>query len=91
MAITGTADAVASAVASAVQIGNTDALGPVETEDGVRAIVRFDYADGPAVTTALRAEVIRSATRRRKLAAGGDRATLPTLRVRCDDPEPFFE
>ena len=89
--ITGTADAVASAVASAVQIGNTDALGPVETEDGVRAIVRFDYADGPAVTTALRAEVIRSATRRRKLAAGGDRATLPTLRVRCDDPEPFFE
>jgi primosomal protein N' (replication factor Y) (superfamily II helicase) len=57
----------------------------------VRAILRFDYADGPAVAAALRAEVILSATRRRKLAAGGDRATLPTLRVRCDDPEPFLE
>ena len=89
--VTGTADAVASAVAKAVQIGKTDALGPVDTEDGVRAMVRFDYADGPAVAAALRAEVIRSATRRRKLAAGGDRAALPTLRVRCDDPEPFFE
>ena len=94
--VTGTADAVEQAVAKATQIGHTDALGPVDTEsvngsDGVRAILRFDYADGPAVAAALRAEVILSATRRRKLAAGGDRATLPTLRVRCDDPEPFLE
>ncbi len=89
--VTGTADAVEAAVAKATQIGHTDGLGPVDTDDGVRAILRFDYADGPAVATALRAEVILSATRRRKLAAGGDRATLPTLRVRCDDPEPFLE
>jgi primosomal protein N' (replication factor Y) (superfamily II helicase) len=89
--VTGTADAVEQAVAKAIQIGHTDALGPVDTGDGVRAILRFDYADGPAVAAALRAEVILSATRRRKLAAGGDRATLPTLRVRCDDPEPFLE
>ncbi|HUG50572.1 MAG TPA: primosomal protein N', partial [Terrimesophilobacter sp.] len=68
--VTGTADAVEQAVAKATQIGHTDALGPVDTEsanggDGVRAILRFDYADGPAVAAALRAEVIISATRRR--------------------------
>jgi primosomal protein N' (replication factor Y) (superfamily II helicase) len=89
--VTGSADAVASVLAKVTQIGHTDALGPVDTEGGVRAIVRFDYADGPAVAQALRAEVIRSATRRRKLAAGGDRTPLSALRVRCDDPEPFFE
>jgi primosomal protein N' (replication factor Y) (superfamily II helicase) len=94
--LTGTADTVAAAVTKATQIGRTDALGPVDIEsvntDGpVRAILRFDYADGAAVAAALRAEVILSATRRRKLAAGGDRTALPTLRVRCDDPEPFLE
>ncbi|MEO7006516.1 MAG: primosomal protein N' [Terrimesophilobacter sp.] len=89
--VTGTADAVEAAVTVATQIGHTDGLGPVDTDDGVRAILRFDYADGPAVAAALRAQLILSSTRRRKLAAGGDRATLPSLRVRCDDPEPFLE
>ncbi|WP_346231340.1 primosomal protein N' [Parafrigoribacterium mesophilum] len=89
--LTGSADVVADAVAKATQIGRTDVLGPTDTDDGVRAILRFDYADGGAVAAVLRAEVIVAATRRRKLAAGGDRATLPSLRVRCDDPEPFLE
>ena len=57
----------------------------------VRAIVRFDYADGPQVTSALRAALVRNATSRRRRVAGATRAALPTLRVRCDDPALFDE
>ena len=94
--VTGTADAVEQAVGEgdpdrAHGCAGSRRYRSVNDGDGVRAILRFDYADGPAVAAALRAEVILSATRRRKLAAGGDRAALPTLRVRCDDPEPFLE
>jgi primosomal protein N' (replication factor Y) len=66
-----------------------DVLGPVETEDGnVRSIVRFDYADGAAVATALRAEIIRGATGRRTAIAGtGYQAPMPKLKVRFDDTE----
>ena len=56
--------------------------------DGVRAIVRFDYADGAAVAAVLRAEVIRGASGRRVRRGG---PSLPTLKVRCDDSEPFLE
>jgi primosomal protein N' (replication factor Y) len=89
--VTGTLDAVSRAV-SAVTVAPDDVLGPVETAPGaVRTIVRFDYAAGAAVATELRAEVIRSATsRRRPLAAKGAAAAPPVgLRVRFDDVEPF--
>jgi primosomal protein N' (replication factor Y) len=71
----------------------TDVLGPVDVEGGgVRAIVRFDYAVGAAVSSALRAEVVRNATSRRKRAAGsGASPPLPTLKVRFDDTEPFAD
>jgi primosomal protein N' (replication factor Y) len=71
----------------------TDVLGPVDVEGGgVRAIVRFDYAVGAAVASALRAEVVRNATSRRKRAAGaGASPPLPTLKVRFDDTEPFAD
>lgn len=91
--VTGALDAVAAAV-DIVPAARDDILGPVDTEPGaVRTIVRFDYNAGPAVAAALRAEVIRNATTRRKAAAvKGPRPPLPpTLRVRFDDVEPFAE
>ncbi len=97
--VTGSATAVADAV-SALQPGTfIDVLGPTPVEPGstpsrraglapeaVRAIVRFDYAHGPAVASALRSAVIRAATGRRPRGDGGHRPR-PTLRVRLDDPE----
>jgi primosomal protein N' (replication factor Y) len=55
--------------------------------DTVRGIVRFDYAHGAAVATALRSAVVRAATKGRR--PRGDRGYRPppTLRVRLDDPE----
>jgi primosomal protein N' (replication factor Y) len=91
--VTGTPDAVAAAVA-AVPAAADDILGPVETgESSVRTIVRFDYSTGPTVAAALRAEVIRSATsRRRTIAAKGPRGPVPpNLRVRFDATEPFAD
>ena len=86
--VTGTAEAVEDAVQKVRAIGTTDVLGPADTADGVRAIVRFDYADGAAVAAVLRAEVIRGASGRRVRRGG---PSLPTLKVRCDDSEPFLE
>lgn len=91
--VTGAAASVDHAIAAVSDLDGVDVLGPVEREGGdVRAIVRFDYAVGTAITAALRTEVIRAATsRRRRAAGGGDRPAPPTLRVRCDDIEPFTE
>jgi primosomal protein N' (replication factor Y) len=91
--VTGSAETVERATASIGSIERADVLGPVELEgDSVRAIVRFEYTDAAAVASALRAEVIRNATTRRKRAAGaGARPPLPTLKVRFDDTEPFAE
>jgi primosomal protein N' (replication factor Y) len=89
--VTGSLEAVAKAVA-VVSIAPDDILGPVETGQGaVRTILRFDYGHGAEIATELRAEVIRSATsRRRSLASKGASGPLPAnLRVRLDDVEPF--
>lgn len=99
--VTGTADAVADAVA-ALRLPPADVLGPVGVDavgvdpagsGTVRTIIRFDYQRGPAVASALRAAVIRSAAARRAVAraAGrpaGTRAALD-LRVRMDDVGAF--
>ena len=89
--VTGTPESVQAAVNSVQVIDRVDVLGPVETLDGgVRAIVRFDYGEGAAVASGLRAEVIRAATSRRKRTGGANgRAALPTLRVRFDDALSF--
>ena len=89
--VTGDAASVARATAAVENLLGVDVLGPVESERGaLRAIVRLDYAQGAAVATALRAELIRNATTRRKrVPAGASPAALPTLRVRFDDLEPF--
>jgi primosomal protein N' (replication factor Y) len=54
----------------------------------VRAVLRFEYAHGADVAAAVRAAVVKNATRRRRAPAGrtGYRPA-PTLRVRFDDPE----
>ena len=91
--VTGTLDAVTTAL-STLEVESSDLLGPVDTEPGsVRTIVRFDYNAGTRVAAALRAEVIRNATTRRRAASvKGPRPPLPpSLRVRFDDVEPFSE
>ncbi|NEM90203.1 primosomal protein N' [Galbitalea soli] len=91
--LTGTLESVTRAVA-AVAPDPVDVLGPVDLGPGsVRTIIRFDYNNGAAYASALRAEVVRSATSRRKAAAvKGPRPPLgPTLRVRFDDIEPFLD
>ena len=77
-----------------VDVDAADILGPVDTgPTTVRTIVRFDYARGTEVAAALRAEVIRAATSRRRpaVAKGVRSVPPPPLRVRFDDVEPFLE
>ena len=89
--VTGTVERVQAAVSAIRAIDHVDVLGPVEAADGgVRAIVRFDYGEGAAVASGLRAEVIRAATSRRTRAGGASGGVaLPTLRVRFDDALSF--
>ena len=93
--VTGDAASVDRAVKALTLDEHVDVLGPVDVEaatagaPSVRAIVRFDLAQGAAVASALRAEVIRNATSRRKRVPASGRPALPTLKVRFDDPEPF--
>ena len=88
--VTGTLEAVSRAVEN-VGVEASDVLGPVDIgPSNVRTIIRFDYARGHEVASALRAEVIRSATGRRSAARGG-RPTVPLLKVRFDDLEPFLD
>ena len=88
----GAPDAVAAAL-RALPPG-ADPLGTTEVDGRARAIVRFDYAHGAAVAEALRSEIIRQATTRRKAVPGAPprrgRQPLP-LRAHFDDPEPFAE
>jgi primosomal protein N' (replication factor Y) len=89
--LTGLPDAV-TAAADALPDG-AEVVGQTIEGENARAIVRFDYAHGAAVAAALRGEVIRQATARRRRPAGTPprgRQPLP-LRVRLDDPDPFGE
>jgi primosomal protein N' (replication factor Y) (superfamily II helicase) len=89
--VSGALDAVSAAVAAVPGV-ETDILGPVELDNGtVRTIVRFDYAKGAAVAAALRAELIRNATGRRRPPKPGQGSPRPTMRVRFDDTEPFLD
>jgi primosomal protein N' (replication factor Y) len=91
--VTGSTEAVTRAV-GLLGLPRDDILGPVDTTPGsVRTIVRFDYGHGAEVAGDLRAEIIRSATsRRRAPVVTGARPPLPpNLRVRFDDVEPFLE
>ncbi|MCW4384354.1 primosomal protein N' [Salinibacterium sp. SYSU T00001] len=88
--VVGTAETVEKAVAAVSSIAGVDVLGPTSTEEGVRAIVRFDYGAGGEVARALKSEIVRAATnRRRRVPPASGSSAMPRLRVRFDDPEPF--
>ncbi|HEU0206935.1 MAG TPA: primosomal protein N' [Pseudolysinimonas sp.] len=88
----GAPDAVAAALRALPR--GAEPLGTTEEDGRARAIVRFDYAHGAAVAAAVRSEIIRQATTRRKPVPGAPprrgRQPLP-LRAHFDDPEPFAE
>ncbi len=96
-AIEGRGDAVATALtrlrADVPTLGDAAVLGPVPIHDeAVRALVRFEYAQGKAVAGSLRAAVIADALRSRRAAAKARAAqksagAATTLRVRLDVPE----
>ena len=91
--ITGTVEAAEAAVAAS-GVSGTDVLGPVDLEPPlVRTILRFDYARGADVAAALRSELIRSATSRRKRQGSrqGYAPVTQSLRIRLDDVEPFLD
>lgn len=76
-------------IADAEAAGAT-VVGTQPAEAGVRTVLRFDYAHGPAVAGVLRAAILRAATGRRprdRALDGRDRRAAPTLRVRMDDPD----
>jgi primosomal protein N' (replication factor Y) len=81
-AVTGAIDAVRAAVP---ELDDLAVLGPVATEGGMRALVRFEYALGARVADALRAAVVADALRARRAAKG--RTPRNTLRVRVDLPD----
>ncbi|MET4637041.1 primosomal protein N' [Mycetocola sp. 2940] len=86
--VSGDAAAVAAAVTEVRDLPGASILGPTPTDDGVRAILRLDYAQAGDAARLLRGAVVRNATRRRKAPQGkaGYRPP-PTLKVRFDDPE----
>ncbi|MDX2375396.1 primosomal protein N' [Microbacterium sp. LRZ72] len=95
-AIEGEAGAVERALdelRAAVELAEDAVVGPVEAmlgprrgEEGVRALVLFDYASGPRVTASLRASVVQTAVRGRRSARGA--RPRNTLRVRVDVIDP---
>ncbi len=97
--VTGSADDVGKALVPLRALHGVDVLGPVELQHDersfratgdVRAIVRFEYADGQEVASSLRAESVRvSQSRRTRVKGPGPRPAAPTLKVRLDDIEPF--
>ena len=88
--LTGTVEAVTKAAAGS-GVEAEDVLGPVDlAPPAVRTILRFDYNRGAEVAAALRAELIRAATSRRRT-PGGRGPSGPTMRVRLDDVEPFLD
>jgi primosomal protein N' (replication factor Y) len=70
---------------------NEAILGPVPTDAGARALVRFEYALGARVTESLRSSIVADALRVRKnpktRAPGTAAGARHTLRVRVDVPD----
>src|SRR5690606_11787893 len=89
--IEGAPDAVEAAVARLPAAA--EALGTTERDGRARTIIRFDYASGADVAAAVRGEIVRQTTSRRKPVpgSGGRRRHALPLRARFDDPTPFDE
>jgi primosomal protein N' (replication factor Y) len=81
-------DAALKALREAVpELDDEAVLGPVPTEQGTRALVRFDYAHGRRVAESLRSSLIADALHARKNAKTRAAGTRNTLRVRVDVPD----
>ena len=85
-------DAALGALREAVPaLENEAILGPVPTDAGARALVRFEYALGARVTESLRSSIVADALRVRKnpktRAPGTAAGARHTLRVRVDVPD----
>jgi len=93
--VTGAVDAVAKVVSALSQeqaISAEDVLGPVDVSPGVeRSILRFEYGRGAVVASALRSQLIKAATSRRRPPGSTRGPSAPNLKIRLDDVEPFLE
>ncbi|WP_169582552.1 primosomal protein N' [Microbacterium thalassium] len=77
-----------TALRSAVPELDRDAvLGPLPREEGVRALVRFEYGLGARVAESLRGSVVAQAIKARRPAKGRPPAPRNTLKVRVDVPD----
>lgn len=79
--------ALAQLAAAVPELDPLSVLGPVATETGARALVRFDFGVGGRVADALRAAVVADALSARKAVKGRSPAPRNTLRVRVDVPD----
>ena len=80
---------IATVRADVPTLGQDAVVGPVRADDGdipqARALVRFDYAQGAAVTASLKGSVVSAALRTRRVKGKPARTTL---RVRLDVADP---
>lgn len=79
--------ALSSLKADVPELDAEAVLGPVPRDDGVRALVRFEYAAGPRVAESLRAAVVAQAISSRRPPKGRPPGARNTLKVRVDVPD----
>lgn len=89
VSVTGVESAVSAVLAEIPAETVIDVLGPTPmSEEQVRALVRFDYAQGAEVAMFARRAIVRNATQKRSSTVPGRRRlSAPRLRVCFDDHE----
>jgi primosomal protein N' (replication factor Y) len=81
-------EAALSALRTAVpELDQEAVLGPLPRDEGVRALVRFEYGIGARVAESLRASVVAHAIKARRPAKGRAPGARNTLKVRVDVPD----
>lgn len=81
-------DAALVALREAVpELDREAVLGPLPRDEGVRALVRFEYGLGSRVAESLRASVVGQAIKARRPAKGRPAGARNTLKVRVDVPD----
>lgn len=84
----GAVDEALTALRTAVpELDREAVLGPLPREEGVRALVRFEYGLGARVAESLRSSVVAQAIKARRPAKGRPPAPRNTLKVRVDVPD----
>lgn len=81
-------EAALTALRTAVpELDQEAVLGPLPRDEGVRALVRFEYGIGARVAESLRASVVAHAIKARRPAKGRAPGARNTLKVRVDVPD----